>query len=303
RRSDHTMAVGRLKEGVTIGQAQSDLDSIAKRLERQYPNTNTGRGVGVFPILEDTVREYKSAMLTMMAAVAFVLLIACANVANLTLARATGRMKEIALRLALGASRWRIIRQLLIESVILAIMGGAIGVLVAMWGVDAFKAVMPDDAAWMMPGYNHLGVNSRMLVFTLIVSVVTGILFGLAPAIQASKPDLNETLKEGGGKTAGFGRHRLRSALVIAEISLSLVLLAGAGLTMKNFLAIVRTNPGFNADNVLTMGMSLPTAKYKDDAQLRVFYDELLRRARSLPGVETAAAVNLLPLGGSDSST
>jgi putative ABC transport system permease protein len=303
RRSHYTHVVGRLKKGVSIGQAQSDLDAIAKRLEQQYPNTNTGRGVGVFPILEDTVREYKSAMLTMMAAVAFVLLIACANVANLTLARATGRMKEIALRLALGASRWRIIRQLLIESVTLAIMGGAIGVLVAMWGVDAFKAVIPDDAAWMMPGYNHLGVNSRVLVFTLIVSVVTGILFGLAPAIQASKPDLNETLKEGGGKTAGFGRHRLRSALVIAEISLSLVLLAGAGLTMKNFLAILRTNPGFNADNVLTMGMSLPTAKYKDDAQLRVFYDELLRRARSLPGVESAAAVNLLPFGGSDSSS
>jgi putative ABC transport system permease protein len=249
------------------------------------------------------VREYKSATLTMMAAVAFVLLIACANVANLTLARATGRMKEIALRLALGASRWRVIRQLLTESVILAIMGGAIGILLAGWGVDAFKATAPEESPAMMPGYNQLGVNARVLFFTLIVSVATGILFGLAPAIQASKPDLNETLKEGGGKTAGVGRHRLRAALVVAEIALSLVLLAGAGLLMKNFLALLRTNPGFNSDNVLTMGMTLPVAKYRDDAQRSAFYDELMRRARSLPGVESAALVNHLPLGGSNSST
>src|SRR5262249_16311644 len=228
RRSHYTMAVGRLKEGVTIGQAQSDLDSIAKRLERQYPNTNTGRGVGVFPILEDTVREYKSATLTMMAAVAFVLLIACANVANLALARATGRGKEIALRLALGARRRRIIRRLLAGRRILAVRGRAVGGVVGGWGVDAFKGVMADDAVWMMPGYKQLGVNSRVLVFTLIVSVVTGIVFGLAPAIQVSKPDLNETLKEGGGNSSGVGRHRLRAALVGAEIALSLVLLAGA---------------------------------------------------------------------------
>ncbi|HKC89337.1 MAG TPA: ABC transporter permease, partial [Blastocatellia bacterium] len=223
-------------------------------------------------------------------------------VANLTLARASGRMKEIALRLALGASRRRIIRQLLTESVILAVIGGAIGVLLAGWGVDALKAAMPDAAAWSMPGYKHLGVNSRVLLYMLIVSVVTGILFGLAPAIQASKPDLNETLKEDGGKMAVLGRHRLRAALVVAEISLSLVLLVGAGLLMKNFLTILKINAGINPDNVLTMGMTLPDAKYKDEAQLRAFYDELMRRARSLPGVESVALVSHLPLGGSNSS-
>jgi putative ABC transport system permease protein len=303
RGSHYTLAVGRLKEGISIGQAQSDLDVIARRLEQQYPNTNTGRGVGVLPILEDTVRHYKAALLLMMAAVAFVLLIACANVASLTLARATGRMKEVALRLALGASRRRLIRQLLTESVILAIMGGAIGILLAVWGVEAIKAAMPEDTPAWIPGFNQLGVNSSVLVFTLIVSVTTGILFGLAPAIQASKPDLNETLKEGGGKTAGVGRHRLRGALVVAEISLSLVLLAGAGLFMRDFLAILRTNPGFDPENVLTMGMTLPDAKYKEESQLRAFYDELLTRARSLPGVESAALINHLPLGGSNTSS
>jgi putative ABC transport system permease protein len=303
RGSHYTLAVGRLKEGISIRQAQSDLDVIARRLEQQYPNTNTGRGVGVLPILEDTVRHYKAALLLMMAAVAFVLLIACANVANLTLAHATGRMKEVALRLALGASRRRIIRQLLTESVILAVMGGAIGILLAVWGVEAIKAAMPDETPAWIPGFNQLGVNSSVLVFTLIVSVATGILFGLAPAIQASKPDLNETLKEGGGKTAGVGRRRLRGALVVAEISLSLVLLAGAGLLMRDFLAILRTNPGFDPENVLTMGMTLPDAKYKEESHLRAFYDELLTRARSLSGVESAALVNHLPLGGSNSSS
>src|SRR5215510_7954621 len=302
RRNHGYLVVGRLKAGVSVGQAQSDLDVIARRLEQQYPNTNTGRGVGVFPILGDAVREYKTATLMMMAAVAFVLLIACANVANLTLARATGRMKEVALRLALGASRGRIIRQLLTESVILAFMGGTIGVLLARWGVEAFKATLPEEAAGMMPGYNHLGVNSRVLVFTLIVSVVTGILFGLAPAIQASKPDLNETLKDGVGK-AGVGRNRLRAALVVAEISMSLVLLTGAGLLMKNFLTILKINPGINTDKVLTMGITLPPAKYENDARRRAFYDELMRRARSLPGVESVALINNLPLGQSDSSS
>jgi len=303
-RTNHVnLVVGRLKAGVSVAQAQADLDSIARRLEQQLPNTNTGRSVRVFPILEDAVREYKSASLMMMAAVGFVLLIACANVANLTLARATGRMKEIALRLALGASRGRIIRQLLTESVILAFLGGAIGVLLAGWGIEAFKITLPEEAPGLMPGYSHLGVNSRVLIYTLIVSVVTGILCGLAPAIQASKPDLNETLKEGGAKTSGGGRHRLRAALVVAEISMSLVLLAGAGLLMKNFLAILKINPGVNIDNVLTMGITLPFAKYENDANRRAFYDDLMRRARSLPGVESAALINHLPLGRSDSTS
>jgi putative ABC transport system permease protein len=303
RNNHESLVVGRLKAGVTIGRARSDLDAVARRLERQYPNTNTGRGVGVLPILEETVREYKGMTLMTMAVVTLVLLIACANVANLTLARATGRMKEVALRLALGASRWRIIRQLLTESVILAVIGGVIGVLLAGWGVEAFKITLPEEAPGLMPGYHHLGVNSRVLFYTLIVSVSAGILFGLAPAIQASKPDLNGTLKDGGGETSGGGRHRLRAALVVAEIAMSLVLLAGAGLLMKSFLAISKVNTGINPDNVLTMGITLPFAKYEDDARRLAFYDELLRRARSLPGIESAAMVNHLPMGQSDSTS
>jgi putative ABC transport system permease protein len=303
RQYHDSMVVGRLKNGVSVGQAQSDLDTIARRLEQQYPNTNAGRGVGVFPILEDTARGGKAVGLMLMAAVMFVLLIACANVANLTLARATGRMKEIALRLAIGASRGRIVRQLLIESLILASIAGAIGVLLAGWGVEAFKATLPEEASGLIPGYNHLGVNSRVLVYTLIVSVATGILFGLAPAIQVSKPDLNETLKEGGGKTSGAGRHRLRAALVVAEISLSLVLLAGAGMLIKSFLVILKINPGVNTDNTLTMGITLAAAKYEGEARRRAFYDELMRRARSLPGVESAAMINHLPLGQSNSTS
>jgi putative ABC transport system permease protein len=161
---------------------------------------------------------------------------------------------------------------------------------------------MPDESSLWIPGFNQLGVNSSVLVFTLIVSVATGILFGLAPAIQASKPDLNETLKDGVGK-AGVGRHRLRAALVVAEISMSLMLLTGAGLLMKNFLTILKMNPGVNTDNVLTMGITLPPAKYENDARRRVFYDELMQRARSLPGVESAALINNLPMGQSDSSS
>jgi putative ABC transport system permease protein len=302
RGSHSNLVIGRLKNGVSIAQAQSDLDAISNRLERQYPKSNTGRGVGVFPIVADTVREFQTAGWVMMGAVGFVLLIACANVANLMLARSAGRTKEVALRLALGASRRRIMRQLLTESLLLSVLGGGIGVLLALWGVEALKASLPDDAPAMMPGFAQLGVNSRVLMYTLIVSLATGILFGLAPAIQASKPDLNETLKDSGSRATGAGRHRLAAALVVAEIALSLTLLVGAGLLIKNFLAILKTNPGFNPDKVLTMGLTLPSAKYKDEPQRRAFFQEFLRGAQNLPGVESVAMISHLPLGGANSS-
>ncbi|MCI0388414.1 MAG: ABC transporter permease [Acidobacteria bacterium] len=296
------LTMARLKPGATVEQARQDLAAIAKRLERLYPNHNTGRSVSVVPILTDTVRLYKAASLLSAGAVLLVLLIACANVANLLLARATERTREIAVRVAVGASRWRITRQLLTESVILALAGGALGLLVALWGVEALKASLPDDAAVVVPGYEQIGINPRVLAFTTVVSLLTGILFGLAPAWQASKPDLNRALKEGGSKaTVGLGRQRLRGSLVITEIALSLMLLVCAGLVIKSFLMLLKTDPGFNPTGVLTMNLTLPAAKYGDETRRRIFYQELTRRVAALPWVESAALINYLPLGQRDS--
>src|SRR6266850_4883519 len=301
-RSNHSyLGIGRLKPGVSLQGAQVDLDRIAVQLEKQYPETNTGRGIVVYPILQDTVRMYSTALWVMMAAVGFVLLIGCANVANLTLARAAGRQREIALRAALGASRFRIIRQLLTESILLALAGGALGILVAYWGVDAIRAGNPGEAARFAPGWNHLGLNLPVLVFTLLLSVLSGVLFGLAPAWQLSKPDLNSALKEGSRQTTS-GSHRLRGLLVVAEVALSLMLLVSAGLLIRSFLQLVRTDAGFNSDNLVTMSLVLPAAKYKEEPQRAAFYSELLHRVQAMPGVESAAAVNYLPLGGSNSS-
>jgi len=303
RGSHSYLSVGRLKPGITIQQAQDDLSAIARRLEEQYPNDNTGRGMKVYPLLADTVRMYKVAALVLMAAVGFVLLIACANVANLLLARAASRFKEVAIRAAVGASRWRIIQQLLTESIVLAVIGGVLGIVFAIWGVSALKAAMPAEVFQFVPGMNNIAVNYQVLGFTLALSVLTGILFGIAPAIQASKPDLNETLKEGGGKAPSGGkRHRLLNGLVVVEIALSLVLLVGAGVMMKSFLNLLKTDPGFQGDNVLTMNLLLPRAKYPEISRQVAFYQELLERVSHLPGIESAAIVNYLPLGMSNSS-
>jgi putative ABC transport system permease protein len=293
--------IGRLKPGVSLQSAQAETDTITARLEKQYPETNTGWGATVYPIVADTVRLYDTALWVMMGAVGFVLLIACANVANLMLARASGRQKEIALRAALGASRWRIIRQLLTESLIVALIGGALGVLIGSWGVDLLRVSNPGEAAKFAPGWYQLGINAPVLVFTLGLSVLSGLVFGLVPAWQVSKPDLNSALKEGGRQTTA-GSHRLRNSLVVFEVALSLVLLVGAGLLARSFLALVKTNPGFNPDNVLTMNLVLPGAKYKEELQRGAFYRDLVQRVKGLPGVESAAVINYLPLGGSNSS-
>ena len=302
-RGNHAyLGIGRLKPGVSLQGAQADLDVIASQLEKQYPEENTGRGVVIYPILQDTVRMYSTALWVMMAAVGFVLLIGCANVANLMLARATGRQREIALRAALGASRFRIIRQLLTESVMLGVLGGALGILVAYWGVDAIRTASPGEAARFAPGWNHLGINLPVLAFTLLLSVLSGLVFGLAPAWQLSRPDLNSALKEGARQNTS-GSHRLRGLLVVSEIALSLMLLVSAGLLIRSFLQLVRTDPGFNSENLITMNLVLPAAKYKDESQRAAFYSDLVHRVEGLPGVELAAAVNHLPLGGSNSST
>ncbi|MFL6276638.1 MAG: ABC transporter permease [Blastocatellia bacterium] len=302
RQSHGNLTVARLKDGVSLLQAQADMDAIAGRLAEQNPQTNTGRGVTVYTLLDDTVRIYQAALLVSLLAVGFVLLIACANVANLTMARAASRSKEIAVRLALGASRWRIMRQLMTESVILSILGGTAGILLALWGVDTLKAAMPGETVRYIIGWKNISINLTVLAYTLGLSIAVGILFGLAPALQASKPDLNEMLKEGSGKTTASGHHRLRSALVIAEVALALVLLVGAGLMVKSFWQILKTNPGFNGDNVLTLRMTLPRAKYADAAQRRAFYEQLSRQVATLPGVETVGLTNYIPLGGSNSS-
>jgi len=301
-RGNHSYyVIGRLKPGVSIERAQADTDNIAARLEQQYPETNTGWGSTVFPIVADTVRLYDTALWVMMGAVGFVLLIACANVANLMLARASGRRKEIALRAALGASRWRIIRQLLTESVIVALAGGALGILIGFWGIDALRAGNPGDAAKYAPGWYQLGINLPTLAFTLGLSLLSGIVFGLAPALQVSKPNLNDALKEGGRQTSGSSHH-LRSSLVVFEVALSLMLLVGAGLLTRSFLSLLKTDPGFNPDHVLTLNLVLPGAKYREQPQRAAFYNDLVQRVKVYPGVESAAAVNYLPLGGSNSS-
>ena len=303
RGSHYCLAVARLKPGVTPAQAQNEMNALSARLAQQYPDNNTGRGVEVYSILADTVRQYKAATLVMFLAVGLVLLIACANVANLTLARGSERGKELAVRLALGAGRGRILRQLLTECVLLALCGGGLGVGLAFWGVEWLKAALPEDAPLMMPGFYQLGVNERALVFTLILSVLTGLLFGLAPAWQASRTPLNEALKEGGRATAGAGRGRLRGALVVAEVALSLLLLIGAGVMMRGFLTLLRTNPGFNAERVLTMSLTLPAAKYREPAQRTAFFDSLLQRVQAMPGVTLAGLINYLPLNMSNSSS
>ena len=301
RRLHTYYVVGRLKPGVSIKSAQSDIDNITARLEQQYPDNNKGWGATVIPIVADTVRAYDTVLWVVMAAVAFVLLIACANVANLMLARASGRQREIALRTALGASRWRIIRQLLTESVIVALIGGVVGILVAFWGLDALRAANPGDAARFAPGWYQLGLNFSVLAFTIGLSLFCGIVFGLAPALQVSKPNLNDALKEGSRQTSGRG-HGLRSSLVVFEIAVSLMLLVGAGLAARTFLALLKTDPGFNPDNLLTMGLVLPSAKYNDEPKIQAFYTDLMQRVKSMPGVESGAAVNFLPLGGSNAS-
>ena len=293
--------IGRLKPGVPIASAQADIDNIMGRLEKQYPESNTGAGATVYPLVEDIVRAYNTPTWITMGFVGFVLLIACANIANLMLARASGRHREIALRAALGASRWRIVRQLLTESLIVALMGGAVGVLIGFWGIDALRWANPGDAATHAAGWHQLGINIPVLLFTLGISLLSGLIFGLAPALQVSKPNLNDALKESGRQTSASS-HRLRSSLVVFEVALSLVLLVGAGLAIRSFLALVKTNPGFNTDSVLTMKLVLPGAKYREEAQRAAFCSDLVQRVKTTPGVESASVVNFLPLSGSSSS-
>jgi putative ABC transport system permease protein len=297
RGSHHLAVVARLKPGATVEQAQSQLAGIAKHVEEQNPEESKDWGTSVNLVHEQVVGASRRAILILLGAVGFVLLIACANVANLLLARSASRQKEIAIRTALGAGRARIVRQLLTESLLLSLAGGVIGVLLASWGVRLLLLFSSDR----LPRIAEIHVDNRVLWFTFAVSLLTGLLFGLVPALQVSKTDLNESLKESGRSAMG-GRHRqrARNLLVVSEVALSLVLLVGAGLLAKSFLRLQSVNPGFTPDHLLTATLELPRAKYEDDASKSQFFRQVVERAGALPGVEAAGAISHLPLSGKE---
>jgi putative ABC transport system permease protein len=298
-RENHALnVIGRLADGVSISQAQASLQTISSRLAQQYPNTNGGHEVSVVNTVEDLTYGTRQFVLVLMGAAAFVLLLCCANVANLQLARAFARQKEIALRTALGATRWHIRRQLLVEGVLLALLGSAGALLLANWGNALMRQSIPPFIVEHVAGLKHLQVDFRVFLFTLAVAVVTGVITGLAPAWHLSRPNINDTLKEGGRSSSlGASRHRLRTLLVVSEVALSLVLLVGAGAMVKGFQTLVAGNMGFDRTHVLTFHISLPEQKYHDQASIRGYYDRILRDLASLPGVDSAAAVTSLPSG------
>jgi putative ABC transport system permease protein len=294
QRGNHFLEViARMKPGITLKQAQAEMETIAARLAQQYPDYNTRLGAVLVPLHEEVVGDIKPALLVLLGAVGFVLLIACANVANLLLARAAVRQKEIALRLALGASRSRLMRQFLTESVLLAVFGAGLGLLLALGGIRILKTFIPATISQVQT----INIDARVLIFTALVAVLTGIGFGLAPALQASHLNLNDTLKEG-GRDAGGGRkgNRLRDLLVIGEVAVSFVLLIGAGLLINSFFHLRNLEPGFRADHLLTMKVDLSEVKYPDRERRAAFFDEVTRRVRALPGVQSAAVAGNLPL-------
>jgi putative ABC transport system permease protein len=289
--------IASIKPGITLETATAEIDALARRLGEQYPATNTGNRARLVTLHEDIVGDIRPALLILLGAVGFVLLIACANVANLLLARAAARAKEIAVRTAMGASRGRVIRQLLTESLILALAGGGLGLLIAVWGVDALVAASPAE----IPRLNEIGLDGRVLGFTFFISALTGIVFGLVPALQASKLDLADSLKEGSrGSTAGGRRNRIRAALVIAEVALSLVLLVGAGLLIKSFFHLLNTDPGYDTARVLSVTLPLSRSRYPQPEQQISLIERVIERIASLPGVEAVGATTLLPLGERD---
>ncbi|HEU0175758.1 MAG TPA: ABC transporter permease [Blastocatellia bacterium] len=298
-RENHTFRVfGLLKPGVSLAQGDAELRALSLRAQRQYPATNSGVEAVAVGLNEEYTRDARAYSSFTIGAVAFVLLIACANVANLLLARGSARQKELAVRMALGANRWRVMRQLLTESLLLALLGGFVGLAFSVWGITALANAFPQSFTQYMPGWEHLGINAWALGFTMLVSLLTGVLCGLLPAWQATKADFNETLKDGGKGAASSARNRWRNILVVAEVALSLVLLAGAGLLIRSFIIILNTDPGFNPDNALVTRIILPEDRYSQPEQIINFYQELTRRVAALPGVAAVGEADGLPLGG-----
>ena len=300
-RGNHSLeAVARLKAGVTIEQAQADLSTIAASLEKQYRDSNSYFGVALKPLREELIGDVRTALYVLFGAVLCVLLIANANVANLLLARASVRGKEMALRAAMGASRVRIIRQLLTESSLLAGLGGLFGLLIAQWGTEALIRTVPQN----IPRISNIQLDAAVLAFTLIVSLATGLIFGLVPAWQASVVDLNTALKTGArAGTGGEHKHRLRNALVVSEIALALVMLVCAGLLIQSFARLGRVSPGVQTERLLTARIQLPSAAYPKNENMIAFFDQFLPRIRALPGVESASTIVPLPLSGGNMVT
>ena len=296
RNSHYLKVLGRLKPGTSLGQASAEMATLAAQLEREYPKSNEGTGAAVFALHAEIVGDVKKPMLIFLGAVVFILLIACANVANLMLARAAARQREIAVRVALGASRWRLVRQMLIESVLLGLAGGAAGLLLALWGIE-FLSVAARRMS--VPRAGSIGLDGRVLLFTLAASIVTGLIFGSVPALQASKPDLNDALKEGGRSSGSLRGSRTRSLLVVSEMALAFVLLAGAGLLINSFLKLRAVDPGLQPEKVLTMNITLPRQKYTQPEQVIAFHRQLLEQVAAVPGIEYAGTVTALPYGGS----
>lgn len=296
--------IGRLKPGVSSAQAQAEMSALAQRLGQEHPRFNSGLNILVSPLHNQLTGQIRPALLILFGAVALVLLIACVNVANIMLARASARQKEIAIRLSLGATRWRIVRQLLTESVLLALMGGGLGLILALWLLHFLTTIPYYAPSYFIPysvAATQITLNIQVVLFTITISAATGILFGLAPALQATKPDLNAVLKENSSALTGaLGKTRLRAFFVITELALSLVLLVGAGLLIKSFARLISVDPGFRAENVLAAEINLPRNRYRDSQQLETFQRELLLRVSAMPGVESAGLSSMLPFSGND---
>ncbi len=293
-RGNHNFGiVARLKAGVSLAQARAEMTVIAQRLERAYPETNTGWGITMFPMAEMFTGRIRPVLLILLGAVGLLLLIACANLANLLLARAATREREIAIRGALGAGRRRIVRQLLTESLVLALAGGALGLVLATYGVRLLRGIVPD----MFPMMQHMGVDLRVLAFTLGISLLTGLLFGLVPAWRSSRTDLNTTLKEAAGRSeSAGGSNRIRSFLLASEVALAVLLSVSAGLLLRSFVRVMAVDPGVRTANILTMNLTLPEVKYDTTVKRANFYKNLMERLEALPGVRSAGAVMFLPL-------
>jgi putative ABC transport system permease protein len=296
-RDDHYLnVIGRLQPGVTPEQAQADLQAIAAREGQEFPQSNAGHSVRVAGLVQDLTQDSRRFLLVLLGAAAFVLLLACANVANLQLARATGRAKEVALRTALGASRGRIVQQLLVESLLLAALGAGAALLISSWWLPLLMRSVPPFILQHIPGVRNVETNRAVLSFTLLLSGLAGVVTGLLPALHMSHPDLNEALKEGGrGGSAAPGRHVWRGLLVVSEVALAIVLLVGAGLMVKGFHGLLARDEGFNREAVLTFRITLPAAKYANSERVRDFYSRLIERLQHLPTVKSVAAANSLP--------